>query len=157
MKPPTNKDNQMQASSRTKSKKKLFKIKSGFIFWIDKRTNTDFQDKASIIPGSHEWKGAAPNLTNKAVVISKVPIKDVNKGIAPNKNKIEANVCVRKYFTADSQEDLSFQFKINGIKVIVFSSKAIQLNSRTGEELIIRTLPIMHNLNNRTEGLKNIG
>ena len=156
IKAPTIKDNQIGIKIQEEEGWGLIKINKGLIFWIVNKINKVIQDSGSTIPGSQEWNGAAPNLiirlTNKIKFIC-IKLKG-NKIL--NKNRIDANVWVRKYLIADSLEDLLFTFKIRGIKANVFNSNPTHLNIKDGDAKIINTLLIIQIINKIIEGLINI-
>lgn len=157
MKAPTIKESQIGIKIQEEKGCGLIRINNGLIFWIVNNINKDIQGIASTIPGSQEWKGAAPSLiiilVNRIMFIC---IKFKGRRIL-RRNKTEANVWVRKYLIADSLEDLLFIFKIKGIKANVFNSNPTHLNIKEGDARIIIILLITHNVNKIIEGFKNIG
>jgi hypothetical protein len=70
---------------------------------------------------------------------------------------MEASVWVKKYLIADSLEFLFEELRIMGMKAKVFNSNLTQLNSKEGDDKIIKILVNRHTKNKIKEGLINIG
>lgn len=157
IKAPTTKQDQIGMVNKKQVGWGLTKIKRGLIFWIVNKINKEPQERDSTIPGSHEWKGAAPNLIMIPTKMNKLLIVKSNGSTTPKRKKIEAKVWVRKYLIADSFEDLLFELRIKGINAKVFNSNPIHLNINEGEEVTIKILLIIHKKNKIIEGLINIG
>lgn len=116
------------------------------------------QDSPTVI--SHLWKGAAPNLIAKAMVIIILKIKVLSKKttkIDEKMNKIEARVWVKKYLIAASLLNLSLANNNRGIKVRVFNSSPSQEINNEGAEITNNTLIKIPNLNKKIAGVSHIG
>lgn len=132
----------------------------GFIFWIERRINKIGHIRRSTMLGSHEWNGAAPSLI---IIVLKIMMSKIillsskESGTEIEiKNRIEASVCLRKYLMAASLLSYFLGVRINGIKLRVFSSNAIQVKNSDDEEIIIIILVKILIKNINIEGEKNI-
>lgn len=86
--------------------------------------------------GIQKWSGAAPLFINKDIInkIIKLVFDKVIINVAVI-NKIDANLCVRKYFSVLSEEYLEFFFNSMGINLSKLASKAIQIINQEFEEI----------------------
>ena len=75
------------------------------------------------IETNQPWKGAAPNLKNKAILFNKINLFPINKQeIKPNRKMIEAHLWIIKYFIVFSNATPASD-DIIGRKASIFISK----------------------------------
>lgn len=100
-------------------------------------------DKPSITWGNQKWKGAAPNLSKRAIRI----IIEVKVDICIIKHleriiRVDARAWIKKYFRAASEEYGFILVAIRGIKDIRLSSNPIQAPNQDVEDTE-RIVPII--------------
>lgn len=160
IKPPTNTETKITAKHKFLScKSRSHMINKGLIFWIVKRTNKTTQVEDSAIVKSQLWKGAAPNLIQSPKKTKRYikKLASISPASNPTTNKIEARVCVKKYLTAASEENLFFLRTSKGIKANVFNSNPSHLTNKEEDDKIKNILVKILKINNTSDGDRNIG
>jgi len=117
-------------------------IIKGKTFWTVDNKNKIQIEQLFKIEINQPWKGAAPNLKNKAILLKKMNLFLINKQkIKPNKKIIEAHLWIIKYFIVFSNAT-PVSDDITGKKANIFISKHNHIIKEELDLIIIITASI---------------
>ena len=108
-----------------------------------------------MIWGNQKWKGAAPSLSNKAVIIKGEIEKDKDKYKHLDMIiKVDPKAWIRKYFNAVSEYKGFILIKIRGINDKRLISKPIHIPNQEEEETVKKEPKRRVNINMKDENGK---